>query len=507
MDQPVLKITGLHKAFGPVKALCGAELELRRGEIHALVGENGAGKSTLMHVIDGIVQPDQGKIFIDGREVRIPSPSEAHGFGIGFVHQEIALCPDVSVAENMFMSETNSSAAWMMNFADIKRRAAAILGELGDIDPGVCAGDLSISKQQIVEIAKALTLDCRILILDEPTAALTEAEAEILFRIMHRLADRGIAIIYISHRMAEIFAHCDRITIMRDGYHVRTENIAEITEEEVVNSMVGRVLNTLYPEKQRQDEKSDRVLLSVRGLNAPGRVRDVSFELRQGEVLGFAGLTGAGRSEIARAVCRLDHRATGEVGLCGRALNLHDYRDSIREGIVYLSEDRKGNGLFIDLPIAANVSALDLNLVSNRFGVIQKWRERQLAQKLGTRLKLKANSVDDPVSTLSGGNQQKVALAKMLSVDPRVIFLDEPTRGVDVGAKAEIHRQLRELAREGVGVIVISSELPELIGVSDRILVIREGRIAGEVASADMSEEKIMQLASIDPDLLLQQYS
>ncbi|EHS51120.1 ABC transporter related protein [Rhizobium sp. PDO1-076] len=498
MGEVILDIEDVHKSFGPVHALRGARLQLRIGEIHALVGENGAGKSTLMHIIDGILQPDSGEIRLDGRKVRIASPNEAHKLGIGFVHQEIALCPEISVAENMYMSETNSSPAWFMRYADINHRAAAVLRELSDIDPTVKAGSLSISQQQIVEIAKALTLDCRILILDEPTAALTETEAKILFRIMHRLADKGIAIIYISHRMAEIFEHCDRITIMRDGCHVRTADVAEITQEEVINSMVGRVLSNLYPAKQAEEERSGRVILSVRGLSESRRIFDVGFDLHEGEILGLAGLIGAGRSEIVRGICRLEGRASGEIALNGRVLQLHDYRDSIREGIVYLSEDRKSDGLFLDMSIAANVSALDIDLISNGMGLIERRREQARARELGQRLQLRANSVDDPVSSLSGGNQQKVALAKMLSVNPRVIFLDEPTRGVDVGAKAEIHRQLRALVREGVGIVVISSELPELIGISDRILVVREGRIAGEVRGDDMTEEKIMHLASID---------
>ncbi|WP_174021455.1 sugar ABC transporter ATP-binding protein [Agrobacterium fabrum] len=497
MGEVILSMTNIHKAFGPVRALRSAALELRRGEIHALAGENGAGKSTLMHIIDGILQPDGGEILLDGKPVRISSPNAANRLGIGFVHQEIALCPEISVAENMYMSETGQSRSWFMNYRDLEKRAATVLREIGDIDPTRRAGDLSISQQQIVEIAKALTLDCRILILDEPTAALTETEAQTLFKIMRRLAARGIAIIYISHRMAEIFEHCDRITVMRDGCHIRTENIAEISPEEVVNSMVGRVLDKLYPPKLADDEKSNEVILSVRGLNEGKRVFDVGFDLLRGEILGFAGLIGAGRSEIARAVCRLEGKPKGEVVLRGRSLKLRDYRDSIREGIVYLSEDRKGDGLFLNMSIATNVSALDIGRISNGMGFIQRRKEMKRADELGRRLKLRANSVGDAVSTLSGGNQQKVALAKMLSVEPQVIFLDEPTRGVDVGAKAEIHRQIRELAREGVGVVVISSELPELIGVSDRVLVVREGRITGEVEGDDMTEEKIMQLASI----------
>ncbi|MEW4397444.1 sugar ABC transporter ATP-binding protein [Agrobacterium tumefaciens] len=498
MGEVILNMTNIHKAFGPVRALRTAAFELRRGEIHALAGENGAGKSTLMHIIDGILQPDGGEILLDGKPVKISSPNAANRLGIGFVHQEIALCPEISVAENMFMSETGQSKSWFMNYRDLGKRAATILKEIGDIDPTSRAGDLSISQQQIVEIAKALTLDCRILILDEPTAALTETEAQTLFRIMHRLAERGIAIIYISHRMAEIFEHCDRITVMRDGCHIRTENISEISPEEVVNSMVGRVLDKLYPPKLAEEEKSNDVILSVRGLNEGKRVFDVDFDLRRGEILGLAGLIGAGRSEIVRAVCRLEGKPKGEVTLRGRPLRLNDYRDSIREGLVYLSEDRKGDGLFLNMSIAANVSALDVGRISNGMGFIERRKEMKRADELGRRLKLRANSVGDAVSTLSGGNQQKVALAKMLSVEPQVVFLDEPTRGVDVGAKAEIHRQIRELAREGVGVIVISSELPELIGVSDRVLVVREGRIAGEVEGENMTEEKIMQLASIN---------
>ncbi|WLE00314.1 sugar ABC transporter ATP-binding protein [Agrobacterium leguminum] len=498
MGEVILSMTNIHKAFGPVRALRNAALELRRGEIHALAGENGAGKSTLMHIIDGILQPDGGEIVLDGKPVKISSPNAANRLGIGFVHQEIALCPEISVAENMFMSQTGQSRSWFMNYRDLEKRAAIVLREIGDIDPARRAGDLSISQQQIVEIAKALTLDCRILILDEPTAALTETEAQTLFRIMHRLAERGIAIVYISHRMAEIFEHCDRITVMRDGCHIRTENIADISPEEVVNSMVGRVLDKLYPPKLSDDEKSDDVILSVRGLNEGKRVFDVDFDLRRGEILGLAGLIGAGRSEIARAVCRLEGKPRGEVTLRGRPLRIKDYRDSIREGLVYLSEDRKGDGLFLNMSIASNVSALDIGRVSNGMGFIERRKEMKRADELGRRLKLRANSVGDAVSTLSGGNQQKVALAKMLSVEPEVIFLDEPTRGVDVGAKAEIHRQIRELAREGVGVVVISSELPELIGVSDRVLVVREGRITGEVEGDDMTEEKIMQLASIN---------
>jgi ribose transport system ATP-binding protein len=493
----ILKITDLSKSFGPVDALRGVDFELRKGEIHAVAGENGAGKSTLMNVIDGILRPDGGEIILDGKPVRIASPAEAQRLGIGFVHQEIALCPDITVAENMFMAATNTSRSLLMEYRDLVRRAADILRPLGDINPSALVRNLPISQQQLVEIAKALTLKCRVLILDEPTAALTEREAQILFGIMRRLADQGISIIYISHRMAEIFENCDRITVLRDGHYIMTRKVDETSPAEIVGAMVGRVIDNLYPAKPGEDERSDEIILDVRGLTERKRFTDVTFQLRKGEILGLGGLIGAGRSEIVKGICRLDGDVTGEIRLRGKLVQIGHYRDCIDEGIVYLSEDRKGDGLFLDMSIAANVSALSIEQVASRIGIIDDGKEADRAEQLGSRLSLKCGHVRQPVSTLSGGNQQKVAIAKMLSVEPKVIFLDEPTRGVDVGAKAEIHRILRELARNGVGIVVISSELPELIGLCDRVLVVREGRITGELAGDEMTEERVMYLASI----------
>ena len=496
-DDPILEIINLTKSFGPVHALRGVNFELRRGEIHAIAGENGAGKSTLMNIVDGILKPDSGEIRLDGKPVTITSPAMAQELGIGFVHQEIALCPDVTVAENIFMGTTNASRALLMDYRRLESRSAEILQRLGDIDPTALVSTLSISQQQLVEIAKALTLDCRVLILDEPTAALTEREAQILFDIMRKLVAQGISIIYISHRMVEIFDNCDRVTVLRDGNYVTTRNVSETTPGDVVSAMVGRVIDKLYPPKLTDDERSDEIILDVRNLSDRRRFRDVSFQLRKGEILGLAGLIGAGRSEIIKGICRLEGEVTGEVALHGRTLDLRHYADSIAQGIVYLSEDRKGDGLFLDMSIAANVSALKVEQVSSAAGIIDDGRETDQAEILGARLNLKCNHVGQPVSALSGGNQQKVAIAKMLSVDPKVIFLDEPTRGVDVGAKAEIHRILRDLARNGVGIVVISSELPELIGVCDRVLVIREGQLVGEVSGGRMTEDNIMHFASI----------
>lgn len=496
-DELLLKIANVSKSFGPVNALSNVNFDLHKGEIHALAGENGAGKSTLMNIIDGILQPDSGEILIDGKVAKITSPTRAQQMGIGFVHQEIALCPDISVAENIFMSATNVSKSLFMDYKGLHKKAAKVLGQLCDIDPATMVRDLSISNQQLIEIAKALTLDCRVLILDEPTAALTEKEAQILFGIMRNLADQGISIIYISHRMVEIFDNCDRVTVFRDGQYITTQDVADIGPGDVVNAMVGRVIETLYPEKQIDAEKTGEVILEVRDLTDGNRFHDVNFQLERGEVLGVAGLIGSGRSEIVKGICRLQGEVTGEVRLHGQPLTPADYQKSIEAGVVYLSEDRKGDGIFLDMPISVNVSALNLSQVASRLGFIQREKEYAQADKLGSQLNLKYGNLSDPVSSLSGGNQQKVAIAKMLSVNPKLIFLDEPTRGVDVGAKVEIHRILRELAQSGVGIVVISSELPELIGLCDRVLVVREGRISGEVSYDQMTEENIMRLASV----------
>ena len=491
-----LEAVGISKSFGAVRALVDVDFSLRKGEVHALVGENGAGKSTLMNIFDGILHADAGEISLNGKPVRITSPQVAQELGIGLVHQEIALCPDVSVAENISMPATNRRRALFMNYADVRLRARAVLASLSDeIDPDTLVGQLSISQQQIVEIAKALTLDCSILILDEPTAALTEREAALLFKIIADLKARGISIIYISHRMAEIFALCDRITVLRDGRYVCTEEVAATEPREVVRRMVGRSLGDLYPPKN-PGSASSPVLLETVGLSDGERFAGVSIALRQGEILGIAGLIGAGRTEIALGLCGLRKLEAGEVRLGGRDVTPRSYGDSIANGIVYLSEDRKGAGVFVDLPIAQNVSALAIERVSGNGGLVSRTKEHEQASRLGKALNLKRGSLDDTVSTLSGGNQQKVAIAKMLSVSPKVIVLDEPTRGVDVGAKAEIHKILRDLASNGTGIIAISSELPELIGLADRVIVIHEGRVAGEVSGDAMTEETIMHLAS-----------
>ncbi|WP_269933067.1 sugar ABC transporter ATP-binding protein [Aminobacter sp. HY435] len=494
MSTPILEIRNISKSFGPVKALTGIDFALAEGEIHALCGENGAGKSTLMNIIAGVLQPDEGDIRIAGDKVVVASPAAAQKLGIALVHQEIALCPDATVAENIYMSAINGRRAPLMNFNRLHADAQKVMDLLAPIPVRTKVADLSISNQQLVEIAKALTLDCRVLILDEPTAALTEPEAQRLFGIVRGLKARGISVVYISHRMAEIFSLCDRVTVFRDGRYVATDDIAAVTPDDVVRKMVGREITQLYPDKLQGTPGTS--LLSVRRLSDGSRCDDVSFELRAGEILGIGGLIGSGRSEIAQALCGLRAARSGDVTIGGAPVRVSSYSDAVKAGLVYLSEDRKGSGVFLDMSIAANVSALDLAKLTGASGLLDRRAENAQAQDLTKRLGVRMAGVGAAVSTLSGGNQQKVAIAKQLSVDPKVMIMDEPTRGIDVGAKAEIHRLLRDLSRRGVGIIVISSEMPELIGLCDRVLVVREGRIAGELASDELSEEAIIMLAS-----------
>ncbi len=497
---PLLELRGIRKHFGASQALAGVNFSLRPGEIHALCGENGAGKSTLMKIIDGIHQPDEGEIFLHGRKVVIDGPAQAMRLGIGLVHQEIALCGDATVAENIFMSEVNASRRTWMHYADLNERASTILKQLGqDIDPHRRVEELSLSHQQLVEIAKALSLDCKVLILDEPTAALTEVESAALFRVLHGLKAQGIGIIYISHRMAEIFKHGDRATVLRDGRDVFCGPVVDTTPDALVRCMVGRDLGQYYPPK-RDDDADDAALpeylFEVDDIADGERVHGISFKLRRGEILGIAGLMGAGRTELAELVCGLRRTRRGAVRLRGKPLAINKYADALRHGIAYLSEDRKAAGVFLEMSVAQNICAMALRRVSSSWGLVQAAAERGLATELGAQLNIKTDGVGAVTASLSGGNQQKVAIAKLLATRPAVLLMDEPTRGVDVGAKSEIHHLLRTLADQGVGVIVISSELPEIIGLCDRALVIHDGEVAGELAAKDMTEESLLRLAS-----------
>jgi len=491
----LLELRGVKKSFGATNALIGVDFSLEAGQIHAVCGENGAGKSTLMKVIDGILQPDVGQIFIEGKQVQIKDPGHAARLGISLVHQEISLCGSASVAENIFMYEINQSKRLLMDYQELQVRAKKIINTLDkEIDTSIHVENLTLSNQQLVEIAKALALDCKILILDEPTTSLTEVESKSLFKVLRSLAKGGIGVVYISHRMAEIFDNCSHITVLRDGASVFNGLVKDTTPDEIISKMVGRELGKYYPEKSKKI--GTRPLFEVVNVSDASRVNSVSFQIFPGEILGIAGLVGAGRSEIAKAICGLTPKTSGSVMINGEAVDASSYPAALAEGIAYLSEDRKSEGVFLDLSIQSNISSMALSTVQTTVMTVDADKEKVQAEELGKRLKLKASSVTASTSSLSGGNQQKVAIAKLLATRPKIIFMDEPTRGVDVGAKAEIHQVLRQLCHEGVGIAVISSELPEIIGLCDRTIVIRNGTVAGQLSAHETTEESILRMAS-----------
>ena len=491
----LLELRGVKKSFGATNALIGVDFSLQAGQIHAVCGENGAGKSTLMKVIDGILQPDVGQIFIEGQQVLIRDPGHAARLGISLVHQEISLCGSASVAENIFMYEINQSKRLLMDYQELQVRAKKIINTLDkEIDTSINVENLTLSNQQLVEIAKALALDCKILILDEPTTSLTEVESKSLFKILRSLAKGGIGIVYISHRMAEIFDNCSHITVLRDGASVFNGLVKDTTPDEIISKMVGRELEKYYPEKSKTI--GTEPLFEVINVSDASRVNSVSFQILPGEILGIAGLVGAGRSEIAKTICGLTPKTNGLIKINGKSVDASSYPAALSEGIAYLSEDRKSEGVFLDLSIQSNISSMALSTIQTTLLNVDVAKEKVQAERLGQRLKLKASSVTANTSSLSGGNQQKVAIAKLLATSPKIIFMDEPTRGVDVGAKAEIHQVLRQLCSEGVGIAVISSELPEIIGLCDRTIVIRNGTVAGELSARETTEESILRMAS-----------
>jgi ribose transport system ATP-binding protein len=495
MQEYILEARGITKSFPGTKALADVDFRLRGGEVHALVGENGAGKSTLMNIIDGVLAPDGGEILVEGRKVAVRNPSEAQRLGIGFVHQEIALCQHVSVAENVFMSHINTGKSPFVDFRRLRRMTAELLRPLdARIDPSSLVGSLSISSQQVVEIAKALSNQCKILILDEPTSSLTENEAEALFRIIRELKKTGIGIIYISHRMAEIFGECDRVTILRDGINIGTYDVKDVDPRTVVDKMVGRVIEDNYPAKGPV-RGPEPLAFEVRDFSDGSRFSGAGFGVRSGEILGLFGLIGAGRSELAQTVCGLRRKTAGQVFYKGEELEIGGYKDAIRSGLLYLTEDRKLYGLFLEMSIRKNISAIDLDRVTRR-GMIDRRAEKTQCLEYVDKLKIKAHGTETGISKLSGGNQQKVLIAKLLTAGPKVIFLDEPTRGIDVGAKLEIHRFIRKMSDEGIVVVLISSELPEIVGMCDRVAVMHEGRMCGELAGSDVNENEIIHLAA-----------
>ena len=471
----LLELEHISKSFGQNQVLKDVNFQLEAGEVHALLGENGAGKSTMLNIIGGLFPPNGGTIKIDGEEKKINSILEAKELGIGFVHQEIELCQDVTVAENIMMTSIADSRKLKVDFKKVTEEAAKILEPIcGDaIDPKALVCTLPISQQQVVEIAKALAYKCRILLLDEPTAALSESEAEALFEIMGRLKKEGMGIIFISHRMEEVFEQSDRVTVLRDGEIISTRNAADANMNELIRDMAGREIADIYPPKAENIDYSDgNIMLQVKDLtDEKDRFRDINFSLYKGEVLGLAGLVGAGRTEILQTIVNLRKRKSGTVELLGKNIDKLSTADIYKEGLVLLSEDRKKSGLFLEYDIAKNTSSTYLEEVSNGM-FVNYGKEVALAEKEIKDLDIKAEGPKQIVQRLSGGNQQKVLLGKLLAKVPKVILLDEPTRGVDVGAKSDIGKYIRQLSNEGIGVIIISSEMNELLGLCDRLIMI-----------------------------------
>lgn len=487
-----LKLSRISKTFPGVKALQGVDLDIQPGEIHALCGENGAGKSTLMNCLAGNLRPDEGTIFIDNRPVTIRKPQEAFALGISIVYQQLSLADNLSVAENIFANQLPANAVGMIQFDKLYQQTELFLRQLNveKIDARTLVVRLSPAEKQLVEIAKALSRKPSVLILDEPTASLTERETKTLFTILKKLKEEGVSIIYISHRLEEIFLLADKISILKDGKYQGTFNKADLTRDELIKRMVGRDIQSLRPESFCQQE----VLLSVQGLSGH-RFRNISFSLYRGEILGLAGLVGAGRTEIARALFGVDEVESGKILVHNARLEATHPAESIARGMAYVPEERKSLGLFQGMSVQDNMIAGKLeNAVPGKF--YDPTRARQLAEEFSAKLGIVTPGVQQRVANLSGGNQQKVVLAKWLLTNPDVLIVDEPTHGIDVGAKFEIYEILKTLAAGGKGILMISSDLPELLGICDRIMVVRKGMLAGELSRNDATEEKIMALAS-----------
>ena len=490
---PRLVLENATKNFGAVVALADGSITLYPGEAHALVGENGAGKSTLVKILGGVYRPDAGRLLVDGEPVDFAGPAAAQAAGVSIIYQEPSLFPDLTVAENIFMGRQPLGTARRIDRRAMARRTREVFARLGvQLDPSRLARGLSVADQQIVEIAKALSFNATVLVMDEPTAALTTTEVLRLFEVINTLRAQDVAVLFISHRLEEVYACCQRVTIMRDGRFVRDAAVEEVAIDEIIRSMVGRDLDTLFP---KTEVTPGEAVLEVDGLSRTGVFADISFTVHSGEIVALAGLVGAGRSEVARAVFGIDRRDAGSVLLAGRPLPNGDPRAAMAAGVALVPEDRRQQGLVMDLGIDQNVALASL-IRLRRFGLIFRSSERGLASEWAGRLQLKYGRLRNAVATLSGGNQQKVVLGKWLARSPRLLIIDEPTRGIDVGTKAEVHRVLDGLVANGTAVLMISSELPEVLGMADRVVVLREGRITAELSRAEADEQSIMRAAT-----------
>ena len=486
-----LKLKKITKEFPGVKALYDVTINIERGTIHGLVGENGAGKSTLIKILAGIYQPNKGEIILDGKPCRFNSPIEARRAGISVVHQEIKLAEPLSVAENMFLGNVQLKNG-LVDWKGMRRRAREIVEDLGmDIDINAQVSSLTVAKKQIVEIMHAINNNSRILIMDEPSAVLTDRELEVMFRIVKQLRDEGITIIYISHRLDEIFGLCSNVSVLRDGCHIDTIPVASVDRQGLINMMVGREMGQEYP---KEVGNVGGTILEVKNLSR-GILQDISFEVKSGEVFGISGLVGAGRTELARAILGIDKPESGEVYVRGKKVHYRTFADAIRDGLGLIPEDRKLQGLVQIMSVKRNTTLVNMKRVL-RAGVISSSLEEKLSKEYADKLHVVTPSMETEVQYLSGGNQQKVVIAKWLFQNSEILFLDEPTRGIDVGAKAEIYRLINRMAKEGKTIIMISSEMPELLGLCDRIMVMHEGHKMGELNAAEATQEKIMALCS-----------
>ncbi|WP_062385599.1 sugar ABC transporter ATP-binding protein [Demequina iriomotensis] len=490
---PTLVLDGVAKSFGPVVALRSGSLTLAPGSVHALIGENGAGKSTLVKIIAGLYQRDAGSFEYLGEPVDFATTAESKAAGIAVIYQEPTLFPDLSVTENVFMGRQPTLSFGRIDKKAMRDEVVALFGQLGvDVDPDRPTRGLSIADQQLVEIAKAMSLDARVLVMDEPTAALSGVEVERLFTVARALRDEGRAILFISHRFDEVFDLCDTVTVMRDGEYIATSAIADTTVDALVRQMVGRDVTDLFP---KVVAPVGDVLLRVEGLTRTGVFHDVSFEVRAGEIVALAGLVGAGRSEIARAAFGVDPYDSGTVAVAGQVLKGGDPTAAMRHGLALIPEDRRRQGAVLDSGIARNITLTIRDRLARR-GLLTSRAENDAARTWAARFEVRAPSLDTLAGTLSGGNQQKVVLAKWLATEPRVLIVDEPTRGIDVGTKSEVHRLLSDLAGEGLAIVMISSELPEVLGMADRVLVVHEGRITAELARDEATPEAVMHAAT-----------
>ena len=493
MNETIVSMEGICKSFPGVKALDHVNFELKSGEVMALLGENGAGKSTLMKVLSGVYTRDEGRLEIFGKEYGDLTPKTAQEVGVAIIHQELNMCRHLSVAENIFLGREKRKGIMLSN-REMEAETQRILDELKiELDPKQVVGELPVSKQQMVEIAKALSTNAKVLIMDEPTSALTAREIEDLFRIIAELKEKGCGIVYISHRLEELQHIVDRVTIMRDGQYITSMDFKDVALDEIISHMVGREIKEKFP---RVSCEKGKKIFEVKNLNAGRMVRDVNFSVYEGEIVGFAGLMGAGRTETTRAIFGVDPKESGEILLDGKAIQIHNPKDAIQAGIVLAPEDRKKDGLCTKLSIRHNIALPNLDLLCNKLGVVNSHKEDEMCNKTVENLKIKTPGVEINAANLSGGNQQKVVVGKWLARNSRVVIFDEPTRGIDVAAKVEIYNLMNELKKQGIAVVFVSSEMPEVMGIADRIIVMCDGRITGELMAGEATQNEILSLAT-----------